>query len=102
APPTTRFPVSTTDGPRRLEVYDLEYQPPKDSEHLTTNQLAARGLLRELYAALTDLPAALGPGAGPSPPPPRAGPGRPPHQLHPRRGPGHRFAVGATAREQRA
>jgi hypothetical protein len=57
---TTRFTVSTKDGPRRLEVYDLEYQPPKDSKHLTTNQLAARGLLRELYAALTDLPTTLG------------------------------------------
>jgi hypothetical protein len=60
---TTRFTVSTKDGPRRLEVYDLEYQPPKDSKQLTANQRAARGLLRELYAALIDLPATLGPDA---------------------------------------
>jgi hypothetical protein len=57
---TTRFTVSTTDGLRRLEVYDLEYQPPEDSNHPTTNQRAARGLLRELYAALTDLATTLG------------------------------------------
>jgi len=60
---TTRFVVSTQDGPKRLDVYDLEYQPRKDREQLTTNQRAARGLLRELYAALNDLPTTLGPDA---------------------------------------
>jgi hypothetical protein len=57
---TTRFMVSTEDGPKRLDVYDLEYQ---ESRGLTGDQLAARGTLRNLYAALTDLPATLGPDA---------------------------------------
>jgi hypothetical protein len=56
----TRFTVSTKDGPKRLDVYDLEYQ---ENEQLTSDQRAARDPLRDLYAALTDLPATLGPDA---------------------------------------
>jgi hypothetical protein len=61
---TVRFTVSTKDGPRSLDVYDLSYIPPVDGRHgLTARQLAARATLRDLYSALTDLPAALGPDA---------------------------------------
>jgi hypothetical protein len=56
--------VSTKDGPRSLDAYDLGYIPPVGGRHgLTERQLAARAALRDLYSALTDLPATLGPDA---------------------------------------
>jgi hypothetical protein len=53
--PSTRFTVATDDGVRTSEVYALEVD-----EGLTPAQLDARSKLRDLQAALTDLPGTLG------------------------------------------
>ena len=53
--PETRFTVATTDGVRTSTVYALDID-----EGLTAEQVAARQKLRDLQAALTDLPATLG------------------------------------------
>jgi hypothetical protein len=54
--PETRFTVSTSDGVLTSTVYALDI----DDEGLTAEQVAARQKLRDLQAALTDLPATLG------------------------------------------
>lgn len=55
----TRFTVLTQVGPQVTEVYALEEAA--GAEHgLTEEQVAARAAMRDLLAALTDLPATLG------------------------------------------
>lgn len=54
----TRFTVLTQVGPQSSEVYALEYT--NDDAALTEEQRTAREQLRELLAALSDLPGALG------------------------------------------
>jgi hypothetical protein len=61
---TTRLTVTTVDGPKSLTVYDLQYEPGNGNRSgLTKTQLAARAPLQDLYSALTNLRAALGPDA---------------------------------------
>jgi hypothetical protein len=62
--PSTRFTVDTGDGTEVLEVYALaegtDDLAGSASGGLTEEQVAARSRLRDLVAALTDLPATLG------------------------------------------